>query len=80
MDKIERMCDEKQYMNTKYYKNYHNLPKFCFLIYTLGTWIKTRLEESWWLDFNREISNNLGLLSAIIRSLVYKALQEQTWL
>ena len=46
----------------------------------MGTWIKLRVDEVSWSQFNQESSENIGLYCAIIRAIVRKAIQEPKWL
>lgn len=81
MDTIKNLCtDEKDetYTEELQYKKYHRLPKYCLVVYSLGTWLKTRLDEIQWSKFNKQNSKNLGLFTAIIRQTVRQAVKDPT--
>ena len=44
------------------------------LIYTLGTWIKLRVDEVGWSTHDPDAANNIGLFSGLIRAIVRKAI------
>lgn len=80
MQILKTKCNNEKYRDSVNYKNYHDLPKICLLLYTVGNWFKYRLDEVQWSNFNKDISKNLGVVSAILRLLVRKAIQEPTYL
>ena len=62
IDKIEKL----------YQKDQQYLPKYIFKVYTLGNWITHRVDEVMASEYDKDISDNLGLWIGIIGSVSRK--------
>ena len=59
-------------LDVLFQKRKSDLPKFIFKIYTLGNWITHRVDEVNCSEYDKHISDNMGLWIGIIGSVARK--------